>query len=607
VLPGGLDIVGAYVSGDTSSVETLAMEVTHGLKGSFLVAAVADGATSFFQRFSTTDALVGVDPDPTPLDEDWLDREYALFRCEMRVPIGAENSQGVARAFAAAEAEVEDMVFVVDVAGEAENDEASAEKNTDVSSARGKKGKPGKGKPGKRGNDEDGSKKSKAGNRIETRLFARPSARRIIAGNPRASTEEELVSAYVVPRRETRNETAAFAYEARPAIIAAADGDGPRAPTIESRAETARTAVAEDEPVSTSLASFAHLDCLAYASRGVSFGVVAARLREACERQLFHSRRALQDQCELRQTCAWKRREPRCLHFRLSSFSTQHCVTAAYLLPPESGARGARRAADPDLGLETVRERYHDRFGVSSDVPLLRTASAVCFSRGSRGCAIDPLASRRLRNVHAAPLGGLPKSHVANGTPHCVRGDYEYYHYSQDRFDDTGWGCAYRSCQTLCSWFAFQRYTSGAVPSHREIQETLVKIGDKPASFLGSSEWIGALEVSYVLDELYGFSCKIMTVDNGLELPSRARELANHFDDVGTPVMMGGGKLAYTLLGVDWDENTGECAFLILDPHYAGGEDLKRIVPRWCGWKKCEDVFVREFYNLVMPIPPKGV
>ena len=90
-------------------------------------------------------------------------------------------------------------------------------------------------------------------------------------------------------------------------------------------------------------------------------------------------------------------------------------------------------------------------------------------------------------------------------------------------------------------------------------------------------------------------------------MPSRARELARHFDETGTPVMMGGGKLAYTLLGVQWDEKTGECAFLILDPHYTGGEDLKAIVPRWCGWKKCEDVFARDFYNLLMPIPPKGV
>jgi hypothetical protein len=40
--------------------------------------------------------------------------------------------------------------------------------------------------------------------------------------------------------------------------------------------------------------------------------------------------------------------------------------------------------------------------------------------------------------------------------------------------------------------------------------------------------------------------------------------------------MIGGGVLAYTLLGVHFNESTGECAFLILDPHYTGGEGLAR-------------------------------
>lgn len=41
--------------------------------------------------------------------------------------------------------------------------------------------------------------------------------------------------------------------------------------------------------------------------------------------------------------------------------------------------------------------------------------------------------------------------------------------------------------------------------------------------------------------------------------------------------MIGGGVLAYTLLGIDFDERSGRAAFLILDPHYTGGEDLKKI------------------------------
>jgi Peptidase family C78 len=48
---------------------------------------------------------------------------------------------------------------------------------------------------------------------------------------------------------------------------------------------------------------------------------------------------------------------------------------------------------------------------------------------------------------------------------------------AQDKFDDKGWGCAYRSLQTICSWFLNQLYTRVPVPSHHEIQQALVDMG----------------------------------------------------------------------------------------------------------------------------------
>lgn len=60
-------------------------------------------------------------------------------------------------------------------------------------------------------------------------------------------------------------------------------------------------------------------------------------------------------------------------------------------------------------------------------------------------------------------------------------------------------------------------------------------------------------------------------------MPSHARELARHFDTEGTPVMIGGGALAYTLLGVAFHGGTGEARFLILDPHYTGPDELDTI------------------------------
>ena len=56
------------------------------------------------------------------------------------------------------------------------------------------------------------------------------------------------------------------------------------------------------------------------------------------------------------------------------------------------------------------------------------------------------------------------------------------------------------------------------LPSHvsphcREIQQLLVKIGDKDKSFVGSNKWIGAIEIGYVLDEYLGVTSKVITVN----------------------------------------------------------------------------------------------
>lgn len=105
--------------------------------------------------------------------------------------------------------------------------------------------------------------------------------------------------------------------------------------------------------------------------------------------------------------------------------------------------------------------------------------------------------------------------------------------------DDNGWGCAYRSLQTLASWFVLQGLTDKNVPTFKDIQICLVDIGDKPASFIGSRQWIGSTEVNYVLDSLLGITSKIIYVSSGAELGSKGPELLYHFKTQGTPVMIG--------------------------------------------------------------------
>ena len=43
-------------------------------------------------------------------------------------------------------------------------------------------------------------------------------------------------------------------------------------------------------------------------------------------------------------------------------------------------------------------------------------------------------------------------------------------------------------------------------------------------------------------------------------------------------VLLGGGVLAHTILGVCYNDQTGEIKFLILDPHYTGKDDIHTIL-----------------------------
>lgn len=105
--------------------------------------------------------------------------------------------------------------------------------------------------------------------------------------------------------------------------------------------------------------------------------------------------------------------------------------------------------------------------------------------------------------------------------------------------DDNGWGCAYRSLQTLASWYKLQGYVNKEVPSFKDIQKCLVDIGDKPASFVESKQWIGSTEVNFVLNSLLEITCKILYVSSGDEMGSKGPELVNHFETQGSPIMIG--------------------------------------------------------------------
>ncbi|KAM4050845.1 ufm1-specific protease 2 [Anomaloglossus baeobatrachus] len=247
-----------------------------------------------------------------------------------------------------------------------------------------------------------------------------------------------------------------------------------------------------------------------------------------------------------------------------------------------------------DSQLENSRKALHGEYNLPLDRPYFKRANAYHFPD-------EPYKDGYLRNPHVH----LNHPSLEGGTVSLVQGIYSYHHYMQDRMDDNGWGCAYRSLQTICSWFNYQGYSDRSIPTHREIQQALVDVGDKPASFVGSRQWIGSIEVQLVLNQLLSVTSKILFVSQGTELASRGRDLVTHFQTEGTPVMIGGGVLAHTILGVNWSETTGEIKYLILDPHYKGAEDLQTIVEKgWCGWKGADFWAADAYYNLCLPQRP---
>ncbi|XP_022049719.2 inactive Ufm1-specific protease 1 [Acanthochromis polyacanthus] len=206
-----------------------------------------------------------------------------------------------------------------------------------------------------------------------------------------------------------------------------------------------------------------------------------------------------------------------------------------------------------------------------------------------------------LKNIHS----GLPNPPSDPVKCSQIRGDYLYFHYGCDGCDDRGWGCGYRTIQTMASWLCLSRNQCKPAPSLPEIQQALVTMGDKPGSFSGSREWIGTFEASLVLDYFYDIPCKLVHVrGGGIELEKVAvEELHQHFEKHGSPVMMGGDRdnSSKGILGV-WTGDKGSY-LLIVDPHYYGCE-LERMELQkrgWVAWKRVSSLDQSSFYNLCMP------
>lgn len=189
-------------------------------------------------------------------------------------------------------------------------------------------------------------------------------------------------------------------------------------------------------------------------------------------------------------------------------------------------------ATDADAAATVQRRRLHETFGLAVNRSQFRKTNRFVF-----GDCLEPTTVTNKYLV--SPHLGIKGQAVPGGRQALVNGPYTYHHYMQDGFNDNGWGCAYRSLQTLCSWFRWQGYTEEPVPDHRQIQKYLVRIGDKPHTFAGSKQWIGSMEVSMCLNGFMGVQCRILRVDSGADLADHGSTLVRHFETHGTPIMIG--------------------------------------------------------------------
>uniref|UniRef100_UPI00398EF5F6 ufm1-specific protease 2-like n=1 Tax=Pristiophorus japonicus TaxID=55135 RepID=UPI00398EF5F6 len=247
-----------------------------------------------------------------------------------------------------------------------------------------------------------------------------------------------------------------------------------------------------------------------------------------------------------------------------------------------------------DDELEPQRKELHTKLSLG-DKPFLRRPMAYHFPA-------DEIANTYLRNIHKY----IPLPDAEEFGVHVVHGSYTYHHYLQDDINDTGWGCAYRSLQTIISWFNFQGYINVPIPSHEEIQKMLVSAGDTAPDIVGSADWIGSFEIRTVLNTL-GVTSKVLSFSTGSEIVMSARELSEHFIVQGTPIMVGGEPLAHTVLGVAWNESTGASKFLVLDAHYAGEDDWSSAIERGVEWKSADFWDQSEPYNICLPQRPEGI
>ncbi|KAF7458528.1 peptidase family c78 protein [Cryptosporidium felis] len=194
-----------------------------------------------------------------------------------------------------------------------------------------------------------------------------------------------------------------------------------------------------------------------------------------------------------------------------------------------------------------------------------------------------------------------------------ILGDFYYYHYNQDNFNDQGWGCTYRSLQMLLSWYLINNYTNKHVLSITEIQEFLKKNDSTYNNLqIGSNTLIGTVEASYILIMYLGISCKLKYYYNIEEFLRNYDLISNHFQNISSPIIISIGDYSYLLTGIQISKDPSSpfkldnVHYLLVDPHYIGKDDLDSIYKKngvsWKSSKFFKSVSKGKYVNVLFPL-----
>lgn len=94
-----------------------------------------------------------------------------------------------------------------------------------------------------------------------------------------------------------------------------------------------------------------------------------------------------------------------------------------------------------------------------------------------------------------------------------------------------------------------------------------------------------------------------MHVPNGRALRDQVSVIKGHFEEFGSPIMMGGDRDCSSKCVVGIHEGANNTYLLIVDPHFVGRatgtEQLENY--RWVKWQRLDDFIGSSFYNLCLP------